>query len=139
MPNHTILRGVDAPDFTGDAPGEFRGYGRPMGASQVALNLRVLAPHTSHNPPNVDPGSGHSHSTIEEIYLVVSGRITAKLDDEVVTLGPRDAVLVSPGGVRAYRNDSDAEAVVVMCSVKVVDPHAESSWHEGFWPQGAGV
>lgn len=138
MSNHTILRGADAPEYTGEAPGEFRGYGRPMGASQIALNLRVLAPHSRHNPPNVDQTSGHSHSTIEEMYLVVSGQITIKLDDEVATLGPRDAVLVRPGGVRAFRNDSDQEAVVVMCSVKVADPHAESSWHDGFWPEGAG-
>lgn len=139
MANHTILRGVDAPDFTGDAPGEFRGYGRPMGASQIALNLRVLAPHTRHNPPNVDPGSGHSHSTIEEIYLVVSGQIAVKMDDDQFTLGPRDAVLVPPGTVRAFRNDGDTEAVVVMCSVKVADPNAESSWHDGFWPESVGT
>lgn len=137
MSTHTILRAPDVPEYTGDGPGEFRGYGRPIGSTQLGLNLRVLAPHTRHSPPGVDPASGHSHSEIEELYLVMEGRVTVKLDDEIATLGPRDAVLISPGTVRAMRNDTDHDAVVVMASVKVQDPHGESSWHEGFWPQNA--
>jgi len=31
MSDYTILRAADAPDFTGDAPGAFLGYGRPLG------------------------------------------------------------------------------------------------------------
>ncbi len=40
MSDPTILRAADAPDYTGDAPGAFLGYGRPLGASQVAVNMR---------------------------------------------------------------------------------------------------
>ncbi|HUZ83281.1 MAG TPA: cupin domain-containing protein [Gaiellales bacterium] len=134
MSDYTILRGADAPDFTGDAPGEFRGYARPMGATQLGLNLRVLAPHSRHIPPGVAPDSGHMHHTIEEIYLVVEGEATVKVGDDVVTLGPRDAVLIPPGTVRAVRNEGDRDAVFVMCSISVADPHAESEWQEGFWP-----
>jgi mannose-6-phosphate isomerase-like protein (cupin superfamily) len=130
----TIVRAAEAPDYTGAAPGAFLGYGRPLGCEQIAFNVRVLAPHTVHMPPGVDPASGHAHHTIEEIYFVASGEIAIKLGDEVTTLGPRDAVRVGPGTVRAYRNDGDGEAVVVMCSVRVEDPQAESAWHEGFWP-----
>src|SRR4051794_37966907 len=134
MSDYKILRAGEAPDFTGDAPGAFIGYGRPMGAEQIALNLRVLAPHTVNLPPGTDPTTGHSHSTIEEIYLVIEGQVRIKLGDDVVELGPRDAVLIPPGTARQLRNDSDAEAAVVLVSVRIEDHAAESSWHEGFWP-----
>ena len=135
MGGYTILRRGDAPDYTGEAPGAFVGYGRPLGAEQIALNVRVLEPHTVHAPPGVESSSGHSHATIEEIYLVLEGTVTAKLDDAVETLEPYDAVLVRPETVRALRNDGDERAVFAMVSVRVADPHAESSWHAGFWPE----
>ena len=86
MGGYAILRREEAPDYTGDAPGAFLGYGRPLGAEQVALNVRVLAPHTAHVPPGADPARGRSHRTIEEIYFVLSGEIRIKLDDDVETL-----------------------------------------------------
>jgi uncharacterized cupin superfamily protein len=130
---YTILRARDAPDYTGEAPGAFIGYGRPMGAEQIALNLRVLPPRAPHVPPGEDPAWGHSHRTIEEIYFVVDGEITVKLGDDVTALGPRDAVLVPAGTPRAVRNDTDEEASFVMVSVRVEDPRSESETHEGFW------
>ena len=39
---------------------------------------------------------GHSHAEQEEIYVVLSGSVRAKLEDEVVELGPLDALRV-PG------------------------------------------
>src|SRR2546423_3451292 len=91
MRGYTVMRAADAPDYTGDAPGAFLGYGRPMGAEQVALNVRALAPHTAHVPPGGDPSAGHSYRTIEEIYFVLSGEVTMKLRDEGTSLGPHDA------------------------------------------------
>jgi uncharacterized cupin superfamily protein len=132
--DYTILRAADAPDFTGDAPGAFYGYGRALGAEQVSVNIRVLAPHTAHVAPGGDPTRGHSHRTIEEIYLVLDGDLTVKLGDDVVTLGRWDAVRIPPATPRAVRNDSDGEAALLMVSVRVEDHAAESSAHEGFWP-----
>lgn len=133
MSEYTIMRADDAPDYTGDAPGAFLGYARPMGAEQLALNVRVLTPHTANVPPGSDPAGGHSHSTIEEIYLVLYGEVTIKLDDDVITLSPRDAVLIPAQTVRAVRNDSEEEAAFAMVSAKVEDIRAESHMHEGFW------
>jgi uncharacterized cupin superfamily protein len=134
--DYALVRAADAPDYTGDAPGAFVGYGRSLGAGQLALNLRVLAPHSAHVPPGGDPARGHSHRTIEEIYFVVSGEITVKLGDEVATLGPRDAVLIPPATPRAVRNEGDEEAAFLMFSVRVEDHRAESQPHERFWPAG---
>jgi uncharacterized cupin superfamily protein len=130
---YAVMRASEAPDYTGDAPGAFLGYGRPMGAEQLGVNLRVLAPGTAHVPPGEDPALGHSHRTIEEIYFVVDGEVTVKLDDDVLTLGARDAVLIPADTARAVRNDSGAEAAVLLISVKVEDIRAESVRHDDFW------
>jgi mannose-6-phosphate isomerase-like protein (cupin superfamily) len=37
---------------------------------------------------------GHSHAEQEEVYLVVNGSLRVKLDDEIVELGPWDALRV---------------------------------------------
>src|SRR5690242_20168953 len=96
MSDYTILRRADAPDYSGDAPGAFLGYGRPLGAEQIALNVRVLAPHSTHAPPGLPPAWGHCHRTIEEIYHVLSGEVRIKVDDDVETLRAYDAVRVAP-------------------------------------------
>jgi hypothetical protein len=134
MSAYTIVRSAEAPDYTGEIPGAFLGYGRPLGADQLAFNVRVLAPHTAHVPPGGDPSRGHSHRSIEEIYFVLSGEITIKLNEDVMTLRPFDAVRIAPSTARSVRNDGEAEAAFVMCSVKVEDIGAESVAHEGFWP-----
>jgi uncharacterized cupin superfamily protein len=133
--DYTILRAADAPDYTGDAPGAFLGYGRPLGAEQVAVNVRVLEPGMAHVPPGTDPARGHSHRTIEEIYFVLDGELTLKLGDDVLVLGARDAVLIPPATPRAVRNESGATAALLMISMAVPDIRAESVAHEDFWSQ----
>jgi uncharacterized cupin superfamily protein len=133
MSDYTIIRRGEAPDYTGDAPGAFLGYGRSLGLEQLALNVRVLEPGMAHVPPGSDPGWGHSHRTQEEIYFVVYGQLTIKLGDEIETLGPLDAVRIAPSTVRAVRNDSDEEAAMVLCSVKVEDIRSEALPHDAFW------
>lgn len=137
MSDYTILRAGDAPDFSGDdTPGAFLGYGRPLEAEQIAVNMRVLEPGQPHVPPGEDPSWGHGHRTIEEIYLVLDGELRIKLGDDVETLGRYDAVLIPPGTPRAVRNESDREARFAMISRRVEDPRAESVPREGFWPAG---
>ena len=130
---YTVMRAAEAPDYTGEAPGAFLGYARPMGSTQLGVNVRVLAPHSEHKPPGSPDGFGHSHRTIEELYFVLEGELAMKLGDDVLTLGPRDAVLIPAGTPRAVRNESDAEAAFLLCSVKTEDPRAESVQHEAFW------
>ncbi len=55
----------------------------------------------------------------------------------MLTLGPRDAILIPAGTVRSVRNDSDAPAAFAMVSVTMDDPVAGSAFHEGFWPLDA--
>ena len=136
MSDYTIMRASEAPDYTGGDPSPFLGYGRPMGAEQIAFNVRVLAPGATHVPPGEDTTRGHSHNTIEEVYFVIDGEITVKVGDDVHTLGPRDAILIGRGTPRAARNEGQAEAAMVMISAKMEDPMADTHRHEGFWPSG---
>jgi quercetin dioxygenase-like cupin family protein len=132
-----VLRASEAPDYTGGkVPSPFLGYGRPLGSEQIAFNVRVLAPGATHVPPGADETMGHSHNTIEEIYFVIEGEITAKLDDEVLTLAKGDAVLMPPGTARGVRNLTSEQAAFAMVSVKVEDPMAESNAVEDHWPTG---
>jgi mannose-6-phosphate isomerase-like protein (cupin superfamily) len=39
----------------------------------------------------------HKHKAAEEIYVVLSGAGTMKLDDEIVEVGPMDAIRMAPG------------------------------------------
>ncbi len=131
---YTIMRRADAPDFSqGDKAGPFLGYARAMGAEQIALNIRVLAPHAAHTPPGEEPSWGHAHRTIEEIYLVLRGEIQIKLDETVETLREFDAVLIPAGTTRGVRNETDHEAAFAMISVRVADPLAESDPDGMFW------
>lgn len=134
MSGYTILRRAEAPDYSGDAPGAFLGYGNPLGTEQVAVNVRVLAPHESHRPPGFDPAWGHSHRSIEEIYLVLDGEIRVKLGDDIQTLSRYDAVLIPADTPRGVRNETDEDATFAMISVRTDDPRAESVPHEEFWP-----
>jgi mannose-6-phosphate isomerase-like protein (cupin superfamily) len=132
--SYTIMRAGDAPDYTGDAPGAFHGYGRPMGAEQIAFNLRILEPGTVHMPPGGDPTAGHAHATIEELYFVLEGGVTVKLGEDIVNLERWDAVLIPPETPRSVRNDSLERAAFAMVSVKVTDHASESMPVESFWP-----
>lgn len=73
----------------------------------------------------------HRHSQAEEIVLVLSGRGRIKLDDDVIELGPLDAVRVSPGVIRALDAGEDGLEVVVFGAH--VDGDVEMV--QDFWPE----
>ena len=62
--------------------------------------------------PNARSAFGHRHREQEEIYVLVSGSARAKLDDEIVDLGPWDAVRVAPGTTRAFEAGPDGAEIV---------------------------
>ena len=83
MSDYTIKALADVADFLGDYPGEMRLATYEIGAEQAALTWRRMPAQTG------GKGSyGHRHKTQEEIYLVVSGTLQFKLDDDVSTCRP---------------------------------------------------
>src|SRR3954451_19728544 len=49
----------------------------------------------------------HRHGAAEEIYVVLSGSGRAKLDGELVEVGPLDAIRVAPRTARAFEAGDD--------------------------------
>jgi mannose-6-phosphate isomerase-like protein (cupin superfamily) len=50
---------------------------------------------------------GHKHDNAEEVYVVLGGSGRVKLDDEIVDIGPLDAIRVAPGVVRCFEAGTD--------------------------------
>jgi mannose-6-phosphate isomerase-like protein (cupin superfamily) len=119
----------DAPDaFEGAYPGEMRLLGAALASEQVALTYRRMPPRTG------GKGSyGHRHKTQEEIYLVLSGRLEFKLEDELLELGPLTAVMVAPQTARSVWNPGPEEAALVIASIRSEHPKADVELVEGFW------
>jgi uncharacterized cupin superfamily protein len=60
----------------------------------------------------LEPGKAstkHRHFTQEELYVLLEGTGRARVDEEVLTLAPLDALLVEPDRVRQLFNDTDAD------------------------------
>lgn len=132
MSDYSVARREDAFDIMAQWPGygEMLSYTGALGAEQVAITWRKMPAGTG------GKGSyGHRHKTQEELYLVLSGELQAKVGDDVLTLEPGTALRVAPDALRSIHNDGPGEVEVVICSVRVDDPEADAVTEEGFWPE----
>jgi mannose-6-phosphate isomerase-like protein (cupin superfamily) len=57
--------------------------------------------------PGKRQGFAHSHEETEEVYVVLAGSGRVKLDDEIIEVGPLDAIRVAPGVIRQFEAGSD--------------------------------
>ena len=129
MADYQVVKLDEVDDWLGDYPGEMRGITYAIGAGQVAITHRRMPQHTG------SKGSyGHRHKTQEEIYLVLSGRLEFKLDDQVVELGPLTAVRVAPHTVRSIWNAGPEEAALMIASTRIDDVRRDVELVEDFWP-----
>jgi quercetin dioxygenase-like cupin family protein len=130
MADYKICSASEVPDILGDYPGEMHMFHGPLEAEQVAITYRRMPKHTG------GKGSyGHRHKTQEEVYLVVSGRLEFKLDDEVVEVGPLTAIRCSPGVVRSVWNARDEDGHLVIVSTRIDDVREDVELVEDFWPE----
>ena len=129
MGNWTIKSLHEMDDVLGDYPGEMYMTTYAVGCEQVALTHRRLPAQTGGKG-----GYGHSHKTQEELYLVLSGTLQFKLDDEVIDVPARTAVRIAPEVVRSVWNEGPDDAEIVIASVKVDDPRADGVIVQDFWP-----
>ena len=72
--------------------------------ARVALEAEQTGVTYQRLGPNFRVPFGHNHKTQEEVYIVVSGSMRAKLDDEVVELGQWDAIRVSKETMRGFES-----------------------------------
>jgi mannose-6-phosphate isomerase-like protein (cupin superfamily) len=125
---YTVARREDALDFMADYPGygEQRWYTRALGARQVSFSWRRMPPSTGGR------GSyGHRHPGQEEVYFVISGVVTFKIDDDVFEAGPQTAVRVAGDAFRSVHNDTGEEAQLLIFSPRLDDPPTER--RDDFW------
>jgi uncharacterized cupin superfamily protein len=60
----------------------------------------------------LEPGQAstkHRHAEQEELYVLLEGEGRVRIDDQSLTLAPRDALLIDPESVRQLFNDGDAD------------------------------
>ena len=72
----------------------------------------------------------HSHDGHEEIYVLVTGSATVRVDDEDVPMGNGDVLWIAPEATRQIRN-GDAESAFVLVSAPKFDTDDEEG--EGRW------
>ena len=93
---------TDVTDLEAEGPGGMvRKVRRSLGAKAFGFNYFVF-------PPNQD-GREHDHgdSNMEEVYFVVSGTGTMRIDGEEVELRPGRFVRVDPASTRLPRSGDD--------------------------------
>jgi mannose-6-phosphate isomerase-like protein (cupin superfamily) len=99
------------------APGQWRSHtggfrpettrqGRRVVDHDLAMQFIGLTANAM--SPGEDAGYWHSHSRIEELYVVLDGEGEMGLDDDVVPLHPGTVVRVGPGVWRTWRCAPDA-------------------------------
>jgi mannose-6-phosphate isomerase-like protein (cupin superfamily) len=79
---------------------------KDLGAEQTGMNYLVVKPGRRE-------AFAHRHRTAEEIYIVLAGSGTVKLDDELVDLAPLDVVRVGPGVARGFEAGAEGLEVVI--------------------------
>ena len=81
--------------------------GKELGMSGAEASLQHIA-------AGEDAPFLHSHKTHEELYVIISGKGEYEVDGEKIAVSEGSIIRVSPAGVRALRNTSDKD-MVMMC------------------------
>ena len=126
---YSIAQREQARDFMADYEGygEMRWYADALGTEEVSFSWRRMPPGTGGR------GSyGHRHPGQEEIYFVVSGTVTFKINDDVFEAAPQTAVRIAGDAFRSVHNDTDSEAEVMIFSTRLAEPRTEQL--QDFWP-----
>jgi quercetin dioxygenase-like cupin family protein len=73
-------------------------------------------------------GHRHEHPDAEEVYVVLAGSGRLKLDDDILDLGPLDAVRVAPTVVRAFEAGPDGLEVLAFGPYHEADGELVPGW-----------
>jgi mannose-6-phosphate isomerase-like protein (cupin superfamily) len=122
-----IVRADDVDDaYAGsDVPGEFRKLTDALGAEQLSVTLIRVPSHS-----DMEQSTGHTHSEIEELYIVAKGTITFRCDENVEKVTAPAVVRVSPGTARSHRNEGEEPVEIWAVSVK---GHKDATKIDDFW------
>ena len=74
--------------------------GGDLGCERIGLALEGVKPGRRQ-------AFGHRHEEDEEVYVVLDGSGRMRLGEEVIEVGPMDAIRVAPGVMRAFEAGPD--------------------------------
>ena len=101
---HQLLRAADAFWRPSNQMGiENTDLAKQLGAENLGMRLWRLAPRQA--------STKHRHFRQEELYVLLEGTGRVRVDDELLTLAPLDALRVGPDSARQVFNDTDADAL----------------------------
>ena len=98
---------------------------RALGLGQSGLSHFAVA-------PGFRLPFGHHHAEQEEIYVVVAGSARFKLGEEIVELGPWDAVRVAPEITRGMQGGPDGAEILAFGAPS--NENADVQMVQDFWP-----
>jgi mannose-6-phosphate isomerase-like protein (cupin superfamily) len=99
--------------------------------ARVPLELEHSGISYQRIAPNFRLPYGHRHKNQEEVYVVVSGSVRAKLDDEVVELGQWDAIRVHKDTMRGFEAGPEGVELIAVGAPNTGPGDAENA--VGWW------
>ena len=85
-----------------------------MRMARVELGLQNSGVSYQRLAPSFRMPFGHKHKQQEEIYVVISGSLRIKLEDEVVELKPFDAVRVHKDTMRGFEAGPEGAELIAI-------------------------
>jgi mannose-6-phosphate isomerase-like protein (cupin superfamily) len=100
--------------------------------ARVALDAELIGLTYQRLAPNFQVPWGHTHKTQEEMFVVISGSMRVKVEDEIKELGPWDAIRVSKETPRGFEA---GPAGVEFIAIGAPGGPGDAENIEGFWEQ----
>jgi mannose-6-phosphate isomerase-like protein (cupin superfamily) len=100
--------------------------------ARVALDAELIGLTYQRLAPNFQVPWGHTHKTQEEVFVVISGSMKVKVEDEVKELGPWDAIRVSKETARGFEAGPEG---VEFIAIGAPGGPGDAENIEGFWEQ----
>jgi quercetin dioxygenase-like cupin family protein len=110
-----------APDFGMGEMGEARFARQAVGAQRIGLTSYKM------NAGN-RVGFGHTHSEVEEVYVVLAGDGRFKVQEDIFKVGPRDVVYVAPGAMREWEAGPDGMEMLAFGGHAEGDAEMKPGW-----------
>jgi len=82
--------------------------------ARVALGLEHQGVSYQRLAPNFRVPFGHHHKNQEEVYILISGSVRAKLEDEIVELRPFDALRVHKDTTRGFEAGPEGAELIAV-------------------------
>jgi len=101
--------------------------------ARVPLELENFGVSYQRLGPNFRVPFGHKHKNQEEVYLVVSGSMRAKVEDEVVELKQWDALRVHKETMRGFEAGPEGVEIIAVGAPNTGpgDAEVEQDWWSG--------